>query len=70
MPDSETRPTGVFITLKEIHSTVNDIDEKLDTEILKLKDELTRLKTQLAAQWVIHGLLIVALAFLVQRGLT
>lgn len=67
--DAHTKPIGVFVTLREIHGTVLSIDEKLDTEIAKLKEEIGKIRAQLAAQWVVHGILITTIAFLIQKGL-
>lgn len=73
MTESDTshgKPPGIFVTLREIHATVLAIDDKIDTEIGKLKEEISKIKAQLAAQWVIMGILITTIAFLVQKGLT
>lgn len=68
--DAHAKPVGVFVTLREIHGTVISIDEKLDTEIGKLKDEIAKIRAQLAAQWVVHGILITTIVVLIQKGLT
>lgn len=52
------KPAGVFVTLKEIHATVERIDDKLN-------DELTKIKMQLAAQWVVHGIMIAVIIALI-----
>jgi hypothetical protein len=64
------KPPGIFITLREIHTMVGNIDEKLDKEISTLKEEISKIKAQLAAQWVVMGILITTIAFLIQKGLT
>jgi hypothetical protein len=66
---SDTRPVGFFVTLREIHDTVKSIDDKLDTEVSKLKEENSKIRAQLAAQWVVHGILVTTIVFLIQRGL-
>lgn len=65
-----TRPQGVFITLEAIYQTVTSIDDKIDTELKAINQEIAKMKAQLAAQWVVHGILITAIIFLVQKGLT
>ena len=69
MSGPESKPIGVIVTLKEIYDTVNRIDDKLDREISGIKDEISKLKAQLAAQWVVHGILVSAIIFLIQKGL-
>lgn len=49
-PDQHDRSV-VTITLREIYLSIKDIDSKLD-------NELGKIKTQLAAQWVIHGIVL------------
>ena len=68
MSENETKPPGVFITLQEIYATVLSIDIKLDNELKDLRKEVSALKQQLAAQWVVHGILLAAIIFLIQRG--
>lgn len=68
--NTHSKPPGIFVTLREIHSAVLAIDDKLDTEIGKLREEISKIKTQLAAQWVIVGIVITTIAFLVQKGLS
>lgn len=58
----QTRETGVMVTLRDIYNSVKEIDNKLD-------DELGKLKTQVAAQWVIHGIMVAAIVSLVTRGI-
>lgn len=67
---TQGQTAGVFITLREIHSRVIDIDDKLDNSINELRNEISKLKAQLAAQWVVHGILVTAIVFLVQKGLS
>lgn len=72
MPEHEnthTRPQGVFITLDAIYTTVVNIDEKIDNELKAVHIELSKVKAQLAAQWVVHGILITTIVFLMQKGL-
>lgn len=83
-PDSErthTRPQGVFITLDAIYQTVTSIDDKLDKELTAIygkinsemhaiHQEISKMKAQLAAQWVVHGILITTIIFLMQKGLS
>lgn len=72
MPDSQdnhTRPIGVLVTIREIHGTVLKIDEKLDQEVSKLKEEIATVRAQLAALWVIHGIVVTTIVFLLQKGL-
>lgn len=69
MSGPESKPVGVIVTLKEIYDTVNRIDDKLDREIIGIKDEISKLKSQLAAQWVVHGILVSAIIFLIQKGI-
>ena len=69
MTGPETKTVGVIVTLKEIYDTVNRIDDKLDREISGIKDEISKLKAQLAAQWVVHGILLSAIIFLIQKAL-
>ena len=64
------KPIGVLITLKDIHNIVTEIDKKLDSEIRTLRDELAKLKAQLAAQWVVHGIMLSAIVFLLQEGIS
>lgn len=66
---SHTRPQGVFITLEAIYATVTNIDDKIDTELNSVREEIGKMKAQLAAQWVIHGILVTTLIFLIQKGL-
>ena len=68
MSENDTKPPGVFITLQEIYATVLSIDIKLDNELKDLRKEVSALKQQLAAQWVVHGILLAAIIFLIQRG--
>lgn len=68
--DTHTRPQGVFITLEAIYQTVTSIDDKIDTELNVIRQEIAKMKAQLAAQWVVHGILVTTIVFLVQRGLT
>ena len=67
--DAHTRPQGVFITLEAIYQTVTSIDDKIDKEMNALRDEMAKMKAQLAAQWVVHGILITTIIFLIQRGI-
>ena len=67
--DTHTRPQGVFITLEAIYQTVTSIDDKIDTEMNAIRDEMAKMKAQLAAQWVVHGILITTIVFLIQRGI-
>lgn len=67
--NTHTRPQGVFITLEAIYQTVTSIDDKIDVEMTSIRNEIAKMKAQLAAQWVVHGILITTIAFLVQRGL-
>ena len=71
-PDTEShpRPQGVFITLEAIYDTVTSIDDKIDTELNALRAELAKMKAQLAAQWVVHGILVTTIVFLMQKGIT
>lgn len=68
--ENHQRQVGFFVTLKEIHEIVIKLDGKMDHENNKMKEELARVKSQIAAQWVIHGILVTTIAFLVQRGLS
>jgi len=68
--DTHTRPQGVFITLDAIYQTVTSIDDKIDTELKAINQEIARLKAQLAAQWVVHGILVTTIVFLIQKGIT
>lgn len=65
-----TRPQGVFITLEAIYQTVTSIDDKIDTELNVIRQEIAKMKAQLAAQWVVHGILVTTIAFLIQKGLS
>lgn len=67
--NTHTKPIGVFVTLREIHQTVMKIDDKLDDEVGKLKSEIWGIKAQLAAQWVVHGILIATIVYLIQKGI-
>ena len=67
--NNHTRPQGVFITLEAIYQTVTSIDDKIDVEMASIRNEIAKMKAQLAAQWVVQGILITTIAFLVQRGL-
>lgn len=67
---THTRPQGVFITLEAIYQTVTNIDDKIDTELNAVRQEIAKMKAQLAAQWVVHGILVTTIIFLVQKGLT
>lgn len=67
--ETRTRPQGVFITLDAIYETVTKIDKKIDTELDAVKEEISKMKAQLAAQWVICGILVTAIGFLVTKGL-
>lgn len=71
-PDSHdsTRPIGVVVTIKEIYDTVQSIDNKMDSDLRMLREEISKLKAQLAAQWVVHGILIATIIFLTQKGLS
>lgn len=66
---THTRPQGVFITLEAIYQTVTSIDDKIDLELNNVRTELAKMKAQLAAQWVVHGILVTTIVFLIQRGL-
>lgn len=66
---SHARPQGVFITLEAIYATVTSIDDKIDTELNAVRAELAKMKAQLAAQWVVHGILITTIVFFIQKGL-
>lgn len=68
--NTHTRPQGVFITLEAIYQTVTSIDDKIDTELKAINQEIAKMKAQLAAQWVVHGILITTIVFLLQKGLT
>lgn len=68
--NTHTRPQGVFITLEAIYQTVTSIDDKIDAELNAVRSELAKMKAQLAAQWVVHGILVTTIIFLMQRGLT
>jgi len=70
MPHDGKQPIGELITLKDIHNIVTEIDKKLDSEIRTLRDELAKLKAQLAAQWVVHGIMLSAIVFLLQKGIS
>jgi len=67
---THTRPQGVFITLEAIYQTVTSIDDKIDTELNLVRNEIAKMKAQLAAQWVVHGILVTTIVFLVQKGLS
>lgn len=67
--NTHTRPQGVFITLEAIYQTVTSIDDKIDTEMNAIRNEMSKMKAQLAAQWVVHGILITTIVFLIQRGI-
>lgn len=68
--DEHTRPIGVVVTIKEIYDTVQSIDAKMDSDLRLLREEISKLKAQLAAQWVVHGILVAAIIFLTQKGLS
>lgn len=53
---------GVIVTLRDIYDSVGRIENKMD-------DELGKLKTQVAAQWVIHGILVAVLINIISRSL-
>ena len=67
--DTRTKPVGFFVTIKEIHNTVMNIADKLDNEVSKLKSDISGLKSQLAAQWVIQGIQIATIIYLIQKGI-
>ena len=69
-PTTHTKPQGVFITLDAIYTTVIAIDDKIDSELRALQLELSKMKAQLAAQWVVHGILVTTIIFLMQKGLS
>ncbi len=77
-PDSNThtRPQGVFITLEAIYQTVTSIDDKIDTELKEVRKEvaqarkdldaeITRLKVQVSALWVVYGIMLAGLTTVV-----
>lgn len=68
--NTHTRPQGVFITLEAIYQTVTNIDDKIDTELNAVRQEIAKMKAQLAAQWVVHGILVTTIVFLIQKGIT
>lgn len=60
--DPPGREQGVLITLREIYNTVKTIEDKMD-------DELGKLKAQVAAQWVIHAIMVAVIINVVSRTL-
>lgn len=64
-----SRQPGVFITLENIYLTVTSIEAKLDAELIAVRTEISTMKSQLAAQWVIHGILAVVIVGLITKGL-
>lgn len=70
MSETPTNRTGVFITLREIHDAVTALNDKLDTRLDKANEEISKIKTQIAALAVVNGILITTIAFLIQKGLT
>lgn len=68
MTSPETRPTGVTIAQREIYDMLvairnEDLPElkrEISAELNPLKAEVSRLKSQLSAIWVTHGLVILA----------
>lgn len=62
MTTESPREQGVLITLKEIYNTVKTIEDKMD-------DELGKVKTQVAAQWVIHAIMVAVIINVVSRTL-
>lgn len=70
MSETPNNRTGVFITLREIHDAVTALNDKLDTRLDKANEEISKIKTQIAALAVVNGILITTIAFLIQKGLT
>ena len=50
-----------MVTLRDIYNSVQNINEKLD-------DELGKIKTQIASMWVIHGIMLAAIVSVVTEG--
>ncbi len=71
MPNEEThtKPVGFFVTIKEIHQAVMSIDDKIDNEVTKLRADISAIKAQLAAQWVVQGIMVATIIYLMQKGL-
>ena len=60
--DPPSREQGVLITLREIYNTVKTIEEKVG-------DDVGKLKAQVAAQWVIHAIMVAVIINVVSRTL-
>ena len=73
MPPEETkeeqRPLGFLFTLERIYEIVGETSQKLDDEVSRLKTVISRLQAQLAAQWVVQGIMLAVITFLVQEGI-
>jgi len=57
MSDSETKPQGVLITLREIHTAVLSIDDKIDREVRALELRISALEAKIAAYGVVIGIM-------------
>lgn len=66
-------PQGVVVTIREIYGIVVDIKTSFNSEMTTLRkdfnEENTKIKMQLSALWVSHGILISIIIFLATKGL-
>lgn len=74
--ETKPKPVGIFVTLESIYLTVMAMDKKVDTALEtktlvdKLREEMSAMKSQLAAHAVVHGIMILVIGALSVKVLT
>lgn len=62
MSDNDTKPQGIVVTIREMYDMLVKLDNRLD-------GELANLKAQVSAMWVVHGIMLGVITFLITKGL-